>query len=117
MTAPVLIMTGATSGIGRDSAPVFAAAGYRLVLAGRRAKLGEELVAELERAGYTAAFKQTDVADNEQLAELFAFAQTTYGRVDVVFNNAGVDGEWVPLADKVSHSCTCMPSLQYSSSF
>eukprot|EP00730_Choanoeca_flexa_P007302 TRINITY_DN12309_c0_g2_i2.p1 TRINITY_DN12309_c0_g2~~TRINITY_DN12309_c0_g2_i2.p1 ORF type:complete len:148 (+),score=27.51 TRINITY_DN12309_c0_g2_i2:241-684(+) len=49
-----------------------------------------------------AAFKQTDVSNDSELAELFAFADETYGRVDVVFNNAGVEGGWTTLDDKAA---------------
>eukprot|EP00730_Choanoeca_flexa_P001920 TRINITY_DN10841_c0_g1_i1.p1 TRINITY_DN10841_c0_g1~~TRINITY_DN10841_c0_g1_i1.p1 ORF type:complete len:118 (-),score=31.33 TRINITY_DN10841_c0_g1_i1:66-419(-) len=103
---PVAIITGATSGVGLECAKVFARAGYRLVLAGRRSTKGNLLVSELRENGWTASFKKTDVSNDAELAELFNFAEETYGQVNVVFNNAGIEGQYVPLESKVSMLAT-----------
>ncbi len=82
----VAIITGATSGIGARSAELFAEEGATVVLAGRRADLGNELVA---RIGPAASFVQTDVAEAEQIRSLIDGTVARFGRLDVLFNNAG----------------------------
>ncbi len=93
----VVLITGATSGIGRTTALAFAAAGAKVVLSGRRQTEGEAVVAEIKAAGGTAAFLRTDVTDEAQVAALIAFTVSTYGRLDVAFNNAGTEGELSPV--------------------
>jgi NAD(P)-dependent dehydrogenase (short-subunit alcohol dehydrogenase family) len=91
----VVIITGATSGLGVGFARAVAGVGGTVVLAGRRANRLDELCSELAGAGATAAVKQTDVADHRACADLVDFAMATFGRVDGLVNNAGV-GEAVP---------------------
>ncbi len=93
----VVLITGATSGIGRTTALAFAAAGAKVVLSGRRQTEGEAVVAEIKAAGGTAAFLRTDVTEEAQVAALVAFTVRTYGRLDVAFNNAGTEGELSPV--------------------
>ena len=101
----VVLVTGATSGIGAATAEAFAAAGNRVVLSGRRADKGEELVAKIRAAGGEATFVQADVSDPEQIKSLVGRTLETYGRLDVAFNNAGVEGDsFVPTADQTAEN-------------
>jgi NAD(P)-dependent dehydrogenase (short-subunit alcohol dehydrogenase family) len=95
---PVAILTGAGSGIGRAAALALAARGWNLVLAGRRA---EPLLETLELCGGPARVlaHPVDVADPDQVAGLFKAATDRFGRVDLVFNNAGTGAPPVPLED------------------
>ncbi len=86
----IAIITGATSGIGRETAREFSKAGSKVVLAGRRAERLRELVSELEVSGAEALAVQTDVADQAQVEKLIEAAVERFGRVDVLVNNAGV---------------------------
>lgn len=84
----VVVITGAGSGLGRAAAQVMLGAGHRVVLAGRR----PEALAE-SAAGHPAArVVPTDVTDAASVEALFAQARSAFGRVDVLFNNAGVFG-------------------------
>ena len=93
----VVLITGATSGIGRTTALAFAAAGAKVVLSGRRQTEGDAVVVEIKSAGGTAAFLRTDVTDETQVAALVDFTLKTYGRLDVAFNNAGTEGDLSPV--------------------
>jgi NAD(P)-dependent dehydrogenase (short-subunit alcohol dehydrogenase family) len=86
---PVALVTGAGTGIGREDALAFLRAGYRVVLAGRRS----EPLAEVARnaAADRALAVVTDVSRPESVDALFATLQATFGRLDVLFNNAGVN--------------------------
>lgn len=89
----VALVTGATSGIGRATAIAFGRQGARVVLAGRREKEGQEVVALVKKAGGEAAFVKTNVASETEVAALVAELMSTYGRLDVAFNNAGVEDQ------------------------
>jgi NAD(P)-dependent dehydrogenase (short-subunit alcohol dehydrogenase family) len=86
----VAIVTGASNGIGRAIAETFAAEGARTVLAARRAALLDEIVSGIKSRGGEALAVPTDVTQEDQVAALFAAATRTYGRLDVLVNNAGV---------------------------
>ena len=85
-----VVITGATSGIGRETAREFARAGARVVAAGRREDRLRELVAEIEGQGGEALAVPTDVADGAQVEALIARAVERFGAVDTLVNNAGV---------------------------
>jgi len=88
----VVLITGATSGIGEATARAFAAEGARVFFCGRRAELGERVAASIREAGGEATFMQADVREDEQVAAFVASCVSTYGRLDVAFNNAGIEG-------------------------
>jgi NAD(P)-dependent dehydrogenase (short-subunit alcohol dehydrogenase family) len=90
----IAVITGATAGIGRATALAFAREGARVVLAGRRSAEGEAVVSEIKAAGGEAIFVQTDVSVESQVAHLISEAVKTYGKIDVLFNNAGVEGSF-----------------------
>jgi len=92
MTAKIAIVTGAGSGIGRAVAISLAAKGYRLVLAGRRPEPLEETAGLCDGAAEAPLCVPTDVSDEASVAALFQAAVDRYGRVDLLFNNAGVNG-------------------------
>ncbi len=86
----VVTITGASSGIGAATARVLAENGAKVVLGARRTDRLRQLVDEIREGGGIAEYKAVDVTDRESVLELVAFARDTYGRVDVLFNNAGV---------------------------
>jgi NAD(P)-dependent dehydrogenase (short-subunit alcohol dehydrogenase family) len=91
-TNKVALVTGATSGIGRATATAFAREGAKVVVSGRREKEGQETVALILKAGGQATFVKTDVTSEAEVAALVDRTLSTYGRLDVAFNNAGVEG-------------------------
>ena len=99
MSDKVAIITGAGSGIGRESALALLRAGYAVALAGRRAERLEETVQAAGEAGSRALAVPTDVADADSIRALFAKTQEAFGRLDVLFNNAGTGAPPIPLED------------------
>ena len=97
--AKVALVTGAGSGIGKASAKALAKAGYAMVLAGRRKEQLDAAAKEIEAAGGKALAVPTDVGKPEQVKALFAKAKEKFGRLDVLFNNAGMGAPPVPLED------------------
>jgi NAD(P)-dependent dehydrogenase (short-subunit alcohol dehydrogenase family) len=94
---PVALVTGAGTGIGRAVALAFLSAGYAVVLAGRRESALAETAAQAgERATHTLVVP-TNVADATSVAALFAATEQRFGRLDVLFNNAGTGAPAVPL--------------------
>ncbi|HEY3681827.1 MAG TPA: SDR family oxidoreductase [Streptosporangiaceae bacterium] len=90
MERKVAVVTGAGSGIGAEVTRALAGAGYRVALAGRRADPLRAVAAEIADAG--ALVVPTDVSDAESVAALFDAVRGQWGRVDVLFNNAGLNG-------------------------
>ena len=99
MSDRVAIVTGAGSGIGRESALALLRAGYAVTLAGRRAERLDETVKAAGEAGSRALAVPTDVADPESIRALFAKTKERFGRLDVLFNNAGTGAPPIPLED------------------
>ncbi|MEI5993624.1 SDR family oxidoreductase [Candidatus Enterococcus mansonii] len=86
----VVIITGASSGIGEATAKLLAEKGAKLVLAARREEKLIKLVEEINATAGEAVYKVTDVAKQEDNQQLVSFAKETYGKVDVIFLNAGI---------------------------
>lgn len=84
----VALVTGSTSGIGRGTAKLFAAEGARVVVNGRRRELGEMVVEEIRSAGGEAVYYEADLSQSQAVRDLVRFAISTYGRLDVLMNNA-----------------------------
>lgn len=95
----VAIVTGGTSGIGRDTALLFAQAGAKVVVAGRRDVEGKEVVEAIGKAGGDAIFVKTDVSKGSDVQNLVRRTVEKYGRLDVAFNNAGIEGDWLPITE------------------
>jgi NAD(P)-dependent dehydrogenase (short-subunit alcohol dehydrogenase family) len=96
----VVLVTGGTSGIGRDAAVAFGKEGARVVVAGRRAAEGEETVSLIRSAGGEGLFVRADMSKSTDIQAMVRKCVDTYGRLDCAFNNAGIGGPLsVPLAD------------------
>jgi NAD(P)-dependent dehydrogenase (short-subunit alcohol dehydrogenase family) len=98
----VALVTGGTSGIGKATAIEFARAGAKVVLSGRREKEGAQVVAEIKKLGGDAAFVRADVARDADVKAMVDFTVATYGRLDIAFNNAGV--EWMGPLDQATEA-------------
>src|SRR6267378_5322665 len=97
--AKVAVVTGGGSGIGRAVALALAAEGYSVVVAGRRKEPLEATAAEGSKLGARMLGVPTDVADPPSVAALFARTAEAFGRLDLLFNNAGSGAPSVPLED------------------
>ncbi|MEU6374278.1 SDR family oxidoreductase [Streptomyces sp. NPDC046909] len=89
-TTKVVVVTGASSGIGEATVRRLAADGHRLLLGARRTDRLDLLTKEITGAGGTAAYRRLDVTDADDVRDFVAAARERYGRVDVVVNNAGL---------------------------
>ena len=98
-TKKIAMVTGAGSGIGKASAVALARAGYAMVLVGRRQDALDATAAVIRAANGEAIAVPTDVGDPKSVDALFAQTKETYGRLDVLFNNAGMGAPAVPLED------------------
>src|SRR5271167_2795173 len=92
MNTPVVLITGALTGIGRSTALAFAHEGARIVIAGRRDETGQRLVAELREIGVEAEYWRTDVRHEDDVRSLVDKTVTRFGRLDIAVNNAGTEG-------------------------
>jgi NAD(P)-dependent dehydrogenase (short-subunit alcohol dehydrogenase family) len=97
--AKVALITGAGSGIGRAVALAFLADGYRVVLSGRRVPALDETLAAAGEARHNGLAVACDVTDAASVQALFAKTRAQWGRLDVLFNNAGIAAAAVPLED------------------
>src|SRR5260370_37947036 len=104
MKKPVVLITGALTGIGRATALAFAKDGARLVVSGRREAEGKALEAELRRLGADAAFIQADVRHDDEVGNLVDKTVARFGRLDVAVNNAGTQGQVGPITDQTAES-------------
>lgn len=92
------LVTGGTSGIGRETAVLFAKAGAKVVVAGRREQEGQETIELIRTAGADGLFVKTDVSKASEVDALIQKTGEKFGHLDIAFNNAGVEGAWAPIA-------------------
>jgi NAD(P)-dependent dehydrogenase (short-subunit alcohol dehydrogenase family) len=104
MGNPVVLITGALSGIGRATAIAFAKKGARVVVAGRRDEAGEALAEELRSFGSEAEFINADVRKENDVRALVDKTVARFGRLDVAVNNAGTEGQVGPITDQTAES-------------
>jgi NAD(P)-dependent dehydrogenase (short-subunit alcohol dehydrogenase family) len=95
----VAVVTGAGTGIGKSAALALLKDGYRVVLAGRRQDMLEQAIKEAGAAGERALAVPTDVSNPESVRALFAKTKQAFGRLDVLFNNAGIGAPGINLED------------------
>ncbi len=99
MAAKVALVTGAGSGIGRSCALALMKDGFDMALAGRRKEPLEEVAKEGQAMGRKTLVVPTDLSSPDQIRALFAKVKETFGRLDLLFNNAGIGAPPVPLED------------------
>src|SRR5258707_14516735 len=104
MSSPVVLITGALTGIGRAAAIIFAQEGARVVVSGRRDKQGQELVAELKALGAEAIFVRTDARKDEDVRNAVDQTVERFGRLEIAANNAGTDGLPAPVTEQTAAS-------------
>ncbi len=95
----IALVTGAGSGIGKQVAVALAQNGYAVVLAGRRREPLEATAREISQANSQSLAVPADVGDPNSVRELFAKTRNAFGRLDLLFNNAGISGRDLPLED------------------
>jgi NAD(P)-dependent dehydrogenase (short-subunit alcohol dehydrogenase family) len=96
----VALVTGGTTGIGRDTAVVFAKAGAKVVVSGRRETEGKETSNLIRAAGGDGLFVKSDVSKSSDVQSLVQKTVEKFGRLDIAFNNAGIEGKWIPLIEQ-----------------
>src|SRR6202049_369446 len=104
MSNPVVLITGALTGIGRAAAVAFAKKGAKVVVAGRRDEAGKALVKELRTFGSEAEFVNADVRKEDDVRALADKTVARFGRLDVAVNNAGTEGQVGPITDQTAES-------------
>ena len=104
MSKPVVLITGALTGIGRATAIAFAKEGSRLVVAGRREDVGQQLATELQALGADAEFIPADVRHEEEVRDLVDRTVARFGRLDVAVNNAGTEGKPGAVTEQTAES-------------
>src|SRR4249920_4144111 len=104
MSSPVVLITGALTGIGRATAVAFAKDGASVVAAGRREAEGNALEAELRSLGAEAAFVRTDVRREDDVGSLIDQSVARFGRIDAAVNAAGTEGQPGPVTEQTAES-------------
>jgi NAD(P)-dependent dehydrogenase (short-subunit alcohol dehydrogenase family) len=104
MNTPVVLITGALTGIGRATALAFAKDGTSVVVSGRHKDAGQALVAELRKLGAEAEFVQADVRHEDDVRSLVDQTVKRFGRLDVAVNNAGTEGRPGPVTEQTAET-------------
>ncbi len=104
MSNPVVLITGALSGIGRAAASKFAKEGCRIVVSGRHQEAGQTLATELRALGAEAEFIRADVRHDDEVRELVDRTVARFGRLDAAVNNAGTEGHPGPVTEQSADS-------------
>ena len=104
MTTPVVLITGALTGIGRATALAFADTGARLVVSGRRDEQGRALAEEIRARGVEAEFVRADVRHDEEVHDLVDRTVARFGRIDIAVNVAGTEGQPGPITAQTAES-------------
>lgn len=99
-TDKVVLITGATSGIGEATARAFAQEGAIVHFCGRREKLGEKVAQSINAAGGRASYQRADVRQEQDVASFIDTCISKYGRINVAFNNAGIESKPATIADR-----------------
>ena len=104
MSSPVVLITGALTGIGRATALAFAREGARVIVSGRHEEEGKKLAAEMRNLGAEAEFVRADVRHEEDVRKLIDKTVERFGRLDVAVNNAGTEGVPGPVTEQTAES-------------
>src|SRR5271154_3946775 len=104
MSNPVVLITGALTGIGRAAALAFATEGCRIVVSGRHEEAGQELAKELRAFGGGGEFVRADVRHDDEVRELVDRTVARFGRLDVAVNTAGTEGHPGPVTEQSADS-------------
>lgn len=95
----VALVTGGTTGIGKETAIALAGAGAKVIVTGRGIERGEETVNSIKKQGGEATFVRADVSQAAEVEAMVKEAVETYGRLDCAFNNAGTEGKLAPITE------------------
>src|ERR1035437_5661601 len=113
----VALVTGAGSGIGRAASLALHSAGYSVVLAGRRATELERTAAPTHPSAARMLPVPTDIGNPDQVRDLFARAKDTFGRLDVLFNNAGISAPGIPMEDLTYEQWSAVVAVNLTGAF
>jgi NAD(P)-dependent dehydrogenase (short-subunit alcohol dehydrogenase family) len=111
-TNPVVLITGALTGIGRATALAYAADRARIVVSGRQLDKGEALAAELNALGGDAVFVKADIRFEAEVSHLLDQAASRFGRIDIAINNAGTVTTRPVAAMRPTSPCAALPSCR-----
>ncbi len=114
----VVLVTGASSGIGKVTAIEFARAGAKVVIAARRVEESEQVIKQIKDEGGEASFVQTDVSQHDSVRNLIQQTVKLYGRLDCAFNNAGIAGDvFTPTADHTEENWDTVMNVNLKGTF
>src|SRR5438034_1296310 len=116
-TGQIAVITGAGSGIGRATAHALLEASWNVVLAGRRRDMLEETAALAGEMPPRTLVVPTDIRDPVQIADLFEAIKATYGRIDLLFNNAGISTRGVPFEELTYEQWSDVVAVNLTGSF